>query len=72
MIVMVTVIKGKDSNSNIFGFYSDCDNRNGKGNKRSTIYEKLVGNGSVMDNYVGSDSSCNSYNIRHSLVVGRG
>ena len=32
-------------------------------NKQSTICEKLVGIGSVMDNYVGCDSSCNSYNI---------
>ena len=63
MIVMVTVVKVKDDKSNIFGFCSDCNNSNGKVNKRSTIYEKLVGNGSVMDNYVGCDSSCNSYNI---------
>ena len=63
MIVMVTVIKGKDSNSNSFGFCSDCNSSNGKVNKRSTVYEKLVSNGSVMDNYVGCDSSCNSYNI---------
>ena len=28
-----------------------------------TICEKIVGIGSVMDNYVGCDSSCNSYNI---------
>ena len=63
MIVMVTVIKGKDSNSNIFGFSSDCNSSNGKVNKRSAVYEKLIGNGSVMDNYVGCDSSCNSYNI---------
>ena len=34
-----------------------------KVNKRRTIYEKLVGNGSVTDNHVGCDSSCNSYNI---------
>ena len=63
MIVIVTVAKGKDSKSNIFGFCSDCNNSNGKVNKRRTIYEKLVGNGSVMDNYAGCDSSCNSYNI---------
>ena len=63
MIVMVTVVKGKDSTSNIFGFYSDCNSSNIKVNKRSTIYEKLVGNGLVMDNYVRCDSSCNSYNI---------
>ena len=44
-------------------FYSDDNNSNGKVNKRSTICEKLVGIGSVMDNYVGCDSSCNSYNL---------
>ena len=60
---MVTVVKGKDSNSNIFGFCSDCNSSDEKVNKRSTVYEKLVGNGSVMDNYAGCDSSCNSYNI---------
>ena len=31
--------------------------------KQRSIYKKLIGNGSVMDNYVGCDSSCNSYNI---------
>ena len=63
MITAVIVAKGNGSKSNIFGFCSDCNNSNGKVNKRRTIYEKLVGNGSVMDNYVGCDSSCNSYNI---------
>ena len=63
MIVEITVAKGNDSKSNIFGFYSDCNNSNKKVNKRRTIYEKLVGNGSVMYNYVGCDQSCNSYNI---------
>ena len=42
-------------------FCSDDSNR--KVNKQSTICEKLVGIGSVMDNYVGCDSSCNSCNI---------
>ena len=46
-----------------FGFCSDYNSSNGKVNKQITICEKLVGNGSVMDNYVGCDSSCNSYNI---------
>ena len=36
---------------------------NRKVNKRSTKCEKLVGIGSVMDDYVRCDSSCNSYNI---------
>ena len=42
---------------------SNCNSGNGKVNKRRTICEKLVGNGSVMDNYAGCDSSCNSYKI---------
>ena len=58
MIVVVTVAKV------IFlVFCSDDNNSNGKVNKRRTIYEMLVGNGSVMDNYAGCDFSCNSYNI---------
>ena len=43
-----------------------CSNRNsgnGKVTKQRSICEKLVGIGSVMDIYVGCDSSCNSYNI---------
>ena len=58
MIVVVTVAKV------IFlVFCSDDNNSNGKVNKRRTIYEKLVGIGSVIENYVGCDQSCNSYNI---------
>ena len=63
MIVLVTVEKGNDSKSNIFGFCSDCNSSSGKVNKRRTIYGKLVGIGSVMENYVGCDRSCNSHNI---------
>ena len=63
MIVVVTVAKGNDSKSNIFGFCSDCNSSNGKVNKRRTICEKLVGIGSVMENYAGCGSSCNSHNI---------
>ena len=63
MIVMVIVVKVKIAKDNIFGVFNDCNNSNGKVNKRSTIYEKLVGNGPMMDNYVECDSSCNSYNI---------
>ena len=63
MIVVVTITKGNDSKTNIFGFCSDCNNSNRKVNKRNTRCEKLVGIGSVMNNYVGCDSSCNSYNI---------
>ena len=39
----------------------DCNSSGGKVNKRSTICEKLVGIGSVMDNYVGA--------IPHVLVI---
>lgn len=58
MIVVVTIAKVM-----FLVFCSDDSNSNGKVNKRRTICEKLVGIGSVMDNYVGCDSSCNSYNI---------
>ena len=63
MIVVVTVAKVTVTKVIFLVFYSDCNNSNGKVNKRRTIYEKLVGNGSVMDNYAGCDCSCNSYNI---------
>ena len=63
MIVVVTVAKGNGSKSNIFGFFSDRNSSNGKLNKRRTIYEKLVGIGSVMENYARCDRSCNNYNI---------
>ena len=58
MIVEVTVAKV------IFlVFYSDDNNSNGKLNKRRTIYGKLIGNGSVIENYAGCDQSCNSHNL---------
>ena len=63
MIVVVTVTKGNSRKSSVLVFCSDDSNSNGKVNKRRTICGKLVGIGSVMDNYVGCDSSCNSYNI---------
>ena len=44
-------------------FYSDDNNSNGKVNKRRTIYGKLIGNGSVIENYAGCGSSCNSHNL---------
>ena len=44
-------------------FYSDDNNSNGKVNKQRTICEKLVGIGSVMENYAGCGSSCNNHNI---------
>ena len=63
MTVVVTVAKGNDSKSNIFGFCSDCKSSNGKVNKREPVYGKLVGTGLAMDNYAGCGSSCNSHNI---------
>ena len=63
MIVVVTVAKGNNSKSNVLVFCSDDSNSNGKVNKRRTIYGKLVGNGSVMKNYAGCGSSCNSHNL---------
>ena len=58
MIVVVTVEKVM-----FLVFCSDCNNSNGKVNKQRTIYGKLVGNGSVIENYAGCGSSCNSHNI---------
>ena len=63
MIVVVTIAKGNDNKSNVFGFCSDYSNSNGKVNKRRTIYGKLVGKGSVMENYAGCGSSCNNHNL---------
>ena len=63
MIVVVMVAKSNGSKSNVFGFCNDCNSSNGKVNKRRTVCEKLIGNGSMMDNYVGCNSSCKSYNI---------
>ena len=63
MIVVVTVTKVKTVKVMFLVFCSDCNSSNGKVNKQRKIYEKLVGNGSVMDNYVRCDSSCNGYNI---------
>ena len=47
----------------ILVFFSGCNSSNGEVTKQRSICEKLVGIGSVMDNYVGCDSSCNNYNI---------
>ena len=63
MIVVVAATKVKTAKVMFLVFCSDCNSSNGKVNKRRTICEKLVGIGSVMGNYVGCDSSCNSYNI---------
>ena len=63
MIVVVTVAKGNNSKSNVLGFCSDDSNNNRKVNKQRTIYGKLVGNGSVMENYAGCGSSGNNHNL---------
>ena len=59
MIVVVMVAKGNDGKKMFLVFCSDCNNSNGKVNKRRIIYGKLVGNGSVMENYAGCGLSCN-------------
>ena len=63
MIVVVAETKVKTTKVMFLVFCSDCNSSNGKVNKRGTICEKLVGIGSVMENYVGCDRSCNGYNI---------
>ena len=63
MIVVVTVTKVMIAKVMLLVFCSDDSNSNGKVNKRRTIYGKLVGNGSVIENYAGCGSSCKSHNI---------
>ena len=63
MIVVVTVAKVTVAKVTFLVFYSDDNNSNRKVNKRRTIYGKLVGNGSVIENYAGCGSSCNSHNL---------
>ena len=63
MIVVVAATKVKTTKVMFLVFCSDCNNSNGKVNKRRTLYGKLVGNGSVMENYAGCGSSCNNRNI---------
>ena len=63
MIVVVTVAEIMVAKVIFLVFYSDCNNSNGKVNKRKPVYGKLVGIGSVMDNYAGCGSSCNSHNL---------
>ena len=63
MIVVVAVTKVKTVKVMFFVFCSDGSSSNGKVNKREPVYGKLVGTGSVMDNYAGCGSSCNSHNI---------
>ena len=63
MIVVVTIAKVTVAKVVFLVFYTDDNNSNGKVNKRRTIYGKLVGNGSVMENYARCGSSCNSHNL---------
>ena len=63
MIVVVAVTKVKTTKVMFLVFCSDCNSSNGKVNKQELVYGKLVGTGSVMDNYAGCGSSCNSHNI---------
>ena len=63
MIVVVTVAKVTIEKMIFLVFYSGDNNSNGKVNKRRTIYGKLIGNGSVMENYAGCGSSCNNHNL---------
>ena len=63
MIVVVTVAEVMVAKVIFLGFCSDCNNSNRKVNKRRAIYGKLVGNGSVIENYAGCGSSCNSHNL---------
>ena len=63
MIVVVMIAKVTVAKVIFLVFCSDCNNSNGKVNKRRTIYGKLVGNGSVIEYYAGCGSSCNSHNL---------
>ena len=63
MIVVVMVTKVTEAKVIFLVFCSDCNNSNRKVNKQITIYGKLVGNGSVIENYAGCGSSCNSHNL---------
>ena len=63
MIVVVTIKKVTVVKVMFLVFCSDDSNSNEKVNKRRTIYGKLVGNGSVMENYAGCGSSCNKHNL---------
>ena len=63
MIVVVTVAKVTVAKVIFLVFCIDCNSSNGKVNKRRSVYEKLVGIGSVMENYAGCGSSCNNHNL---------
>ena len=51
MIVVIMVTKVKTVNVMFLVFCSDCNSNNKKVNKRKPVYGKLVGIGSMMDNY---------------------
>ena len=53
MIVAVAATKVKTAKVMFLVFCSDCNSSSGKVNKRKLVYGKLIGTGSVMDNYVG-------------------
>ena len=63
MIVVVTVTKVTVAKVIFLVFCSDCNSSKRKVNKRKPVYGKLLGIGSVMDNYAICGSSCNSHNI---------
>ena len=63
MIVVVAATKVKTAKVMFLVFCSDDSNSNEKVNKRRTIYGKLVGNGSVIENYAGCGLSCKSHNL---------
>ena len=63
MIVVVTTTKVKTAKVMFLVFCGDRNSSSGKVNKRKPVYRKLIGTGSVMDNYAGCGSSCNSHNI---------
>ena len=63
MIVVVTIAKVTVAKEIFFVFYSGGNSSSEEVNKGRTIYGKLIGNGSVMENYVGCGSSCNSHNL---------
>ena len=61
--MVVTATKVKEAKVIFLVFCSDCNSSNGKVNKRKPVYGKLVGIGSVVDNYAGCGLSCNNHNI---------
>ena len=63
MIVVVKIAKVTVAKVMFLVFYSDDNYSNRKVIKRRKVYGKLVGNGSVMENYAGCGSSCNNHNI---------